>query len=635
MYVYGKATGDDLDLDEQIIDKDFAREALGDWFKSFSNVRQMHSTNLPPAGKGVELTEDADGFWLKSRIVEPGAMKLAEEGVYSAYSVGISKPRIMRDKEAKGGRIVGGVISEVSLVDYPANPTCKAMVVKMAADGQLEETGAVLAEEPAAETETETETEKAAKPADDDKAKEGDAVDESMDDEEAKKILDDPSASADQVDTAAKQLQIEPAETETVEKTVPDAAGGNAVVEGTVEKASSDLSADARREAAKDGKAMPDGSYPTRDKAEFEKAVKAYGRAKDKDAVKSYLEKRAKDEGWEASLPDDWKTDGNGDEKKSLEPTFLARAIHDATCPACDLDVVKTATPMIEKNGLAMTLGPQARDLLWQMFLHECEEDGGTGAQIGDLYCLLGQISTLDSYVSSEAYQELFEQMNGDDGTLAFAALAELHKAPEPEIQKADGRPDAGTSTRVFYTNAAREQANAAMRAVHDSLASAYPDICLAGAHGDAAEESGDVHETGADAKVVVNEDADLVAVADPEQYVRASAIPELVKAALAATEDDRDEKFKAMLEARDGEIEGLKAEVEKLSAAPDPAKAPVRGAGRVLQDDTSEVERPVQGDDPETAMLKTLANGSDPGLRMYAQAELTKRAREPETAAA
>lgn len=130
--VFGKATGSDLDLDHQIIDEDFAREGLERWFKSFGNIRQMHSTQMPPAGKAIDLEHRADGEYLRVKVVEPGAIKLVDEGVYSAFSVGVSLPKIVRDPLAKGGRIVGGVFSEVSLVDFPANPTAKFMVVKRA-----------------------------------------------------------------------------------------------------------------------------------------------------------------------------------------------------------------------------------------------------------------------------------------------------------------------------------------------------------------------------------------------------------------------------------------------------------------------------------------------------------------------
>jgi hypothetical protein len=133
--VHGLCTSDAEDLDSQIIDLDFSRKGLADWAESFGNVRQMHSTNLPPAGKAIEVdTSRPDGVYLTARIVEPTAVKLVKEGVYSAFSVGISKPRIVRDKVAKNGRVIDGVFSEVSVVDFPALPSAKFTVVKRQKD---------------------------------------------------------------------------------------------------------------------------------------------------------------------------------------------------------------------------------------------------------------------------------------------------------------------------------------------------------------------------------------------------------------------------------------------------------------------------------------------------------------------
>lgn len=101
----------------------------------------MHSTQLAPAGKALELEEKQDGHWLRAKVVEPTAVKLVEEGVYSAFSVGIGQPRIAPDPMAKRGRIVDGRIIEVSLVDHPANPNCKFMVAKAADDGSAEYVG--------------------------------------------------------------------------------------------------------------------------------------------------------------------------------------------------------------------------------------------------------------------------------------------------------------------------------------------------------------------------------------------------------------------------------------------------------------------------------------------------------------
>lgn len=132
VYVWGKATDGTLDRDDQIIDPDFAAKSLKEWFETGANVRVMHSSSLYPAGTGVELVSGDDGQWLKSHIIEPTAVKLVKAKALKAYSVGISRPKIIRDNLAKGGRVVGGETVEVSLVDRPANPSCGLVLAKMA-----------------------------------------------------------------------------------------------------------------------------------------------------------------------------------------------------------------------------------------------------------------------------------------------------------------------------------------------------------------------------------------------------------------------------------------------------------------------------------------------------------------------
>jgi len=65
-------------------------------------------------------------------------------------------------------------------------------------------------------------------------------------------------------------------------------------------------SEEARMEMAKEGMALPDGSYPIKDKADLENAIQAFGRAKDKEKAKKHIMKRAKDLGLEDMIPENW-----------------------------------------------------------------------------------------------------------------------------------------------------------------------------------------------------------------------------------------------------------------------------------------------------------------------------------------
>lgn len=62
----------------------------------------------------------------------------------------------------------------------------------------------------------------------------------------------------------------------------------------------------ARARAIERGHSLPDGSFPISDGADLRRAVNAYGRAKDKEAAKKHIIKRAKELGKERFLPESW-----------------------------------------------------------------------------------------------------------------------------------------------------------------------------------------------------------------------------------------------------------------------------------------------------------------------------------------
>lgn len=61
-----------------------------------------------------------------------------------------------------------------------------------------------------------------------------------------------------------------------------------------------------RTELAEGGMALPDGSYPIVDEADLKNAIQAFGRAKDKEAAKRHIMKRAKALGKEDLIPEEW-----------------------------------------------------------------------------------------------------------------------------------------------------------------------------------------------------------------------------------------------------------------------------------------------------------------------------------------
>lgn len=73
-----------------------------------------------------------------------------------------------------------------------------------------------------------------------------------------------------------------------------------------------DFPADKLREFARQGVAMPDGSYPIPDRAHVEKAVHAVGRGTNNshDAIRRHIIKRARALGADSLIPNGWSADG-------------------------------------------------------------------------------------------------------------------------------------------------------------------------------------------------------------------------------------------------------------------------------------------------------------------------------------
>lgn len=67
-----------------------------------------------------------------------------------------------------------------------------------------------------------------------------------------------------------------------------------------------EFSQEEREELAKEGKALPDGSFPIVTREDLENAIQAIGRAKDPDKAKAHIKKRARELGLTELIPEEW-----------------------------------------------------------------------------------------------------------------------------------------------------------------------------------------------------------------------------------------------------------------------------------------------------------------------------------------
>ncbi len=328
LLVTGSVSDDTLDVDQQIADADWLKTAIPAWFRNGGNIREMHL----PIAAGVATEYAEQGHTIVAKVVDASSVRKVEQGVLKGFSIGIKRPRVVLDKAASGGRIVGGDVIEVSLVDRPANPSCILTLAKAATPGvELdpadfdEPTGLVKVEE-LADTELPT---PAAEEAPTDLPTAGD--------------ISEKAAGVGSPDGARFSYEVTiPVDVAALSKL----AGVLQEVGGTLEKRQFDTKQ--RKRMAAKGQAMPGGGFPIANREDLENAIRAIGRAKDPAAAKAHIKERAKALGESALIPDTWKA--------SLAD--LVKSVESADETAHD-----PATLEAVKNGILDCLIAEAREM--------------------------------------------------------------------------------------------------------------------------------------------------------------------------------------------------------------------------------------------------------------------------------
>lgn len=166
--VWGYASSEAVDSDGEVIAAEAMKAAIPDYMK-FGAVREMHGSNA--AGTAIEINVEDDGrTFFGAHIVDPVAVTKVKTGVYKGFSIGGS---VTARDELNKSQITGLKLTEISLVDRPANPDAVFTCFKADKPKEEEET-ADKDDEPADKTD---ET-----PADDTEKADGEKVDDKEDD---------------------------------------------------------------------------------------------------------------------------------------------------------------------------------------------------------------------------------------------------------------------------------------------------------------------------------------------------------------------------------------------------------------------------------------------------------------------
>lgn len=114
-----------------IVDADAIRAALPDYLK-WSNIREMHQASAVGTALSAEVIDGK--LHLAIKVVDDGAWDKVKQGVYKGFSIGGRIVKAMLEKLADGTyirRILELVLTEISLVDRPANPDARILLYKM------------------------------------------------------------------------------------------------------------------------------------------------------------------------------------------------------------------------------------------------------------------------------------------------------------------------------------------------------------------------------------------------------------------------------------------------------------------------------------------------------------------------
>lgn len=168
--VWGYASSEAVDSDGEVIAAEAMKAAIPDYMK-FGAVREMHGSNA--AGTAIEINVEDDGrTFFGAHIVDPVAVTKVKTGVYKGFSIGGS---VTARDELNKSQITGLKLTEISLVDRPANPDAVFTCYK--ADKPKDE------EEAADKDEDDEPADKADEtPADDTEKADGDKKDDKEDD---------------------------------------------------------------------------------------------------------------------------------------------------------------------------------------------------------------------------------------------------------------------------------------------------------------------------------------------------------------------------------------------------------------------------------------------------------------------
>jgi hypothetical protein len=297
--VYGTLASETVDKTGEVFDYESSKPLIKEWSgeiekategKSVGNLRFMHTKEVVGKFVQMECDDEKKSVEVCAKVSDDKRWQQVVDGEVTGFSVGGSYERRWTDKD--GLKRYTAKPSEGSLVDNPANPDAHFTMVKTDGSTELRKFHAPAPEKPALDPTRGI----------DDGVIQGFKTDDGeffMTKAEARKHRDELAKAAE-----AAPSPLDAALAGLAEAVTKAEAAQPKPVEPVEKREFSDKQ---REDAADKGEALPDGSFPIKNKDDLGNAVKAYGRAKNKKAAKAHIIKRAKDLGADGELPDSWK----------------------------------------------------------------------------------------------------------------------------------------------------------------------------------------------------------------------------------------------------------------------------------------------------------------------------------------
>lgn len=119
--VEGVVSSESVDSQGEVITADAMKRAMSDYM-NWANIREMHQPKA--VGRTLKIWQEGDKTKIQGKVVDNEAWEKVKERVYNGFSIGGRKLKQI------GNKVTDIMLSEISLVDRPANPDAVLLMIK-------------------------------------------------------------------------------------------------------------------------------------------------------------------------------------------------------------------------------------------------------------------------------------------------------------------------------------------------------------------------------------------------------------------------------------------------------------------------------------------------------------------------